>query len=179
MDSIFYLRTAIDPLKIAPQIHSTLTSLDPNLPIRGLKTLDDQIDENLFEERMVSSLTVIFASLATLLAALGLYGVLAYNVARRTREIGIRMALGAEAGDVRRLVLREVVTMLAIGTAVGITGAIASGKIVEQMLYGTHAWNPTVFAASATILWVIALAAAYMPLRKATAIDPLIALRYE
>jgi ABC-type antimicrobial peptide transport system permease subunit len=122
---------------------------------------------------------VIFASLATLLAALGLYGVLAYNVARRTREIGIRMALGAEAGHVRALVIREVLTMLAVGTAIGIAGAIASGKIIEQMLYNTHAWNPVVFAASATILWTIALAAAYMPLRRAVKIDPLVALRYE
>ena len=175
----FYLRTAIDPLKIVPQIRSSLAALDSNLPISGLKTMDDQIDQNLFEERMLSSLTVIFAGLATLLAALGLYGVLAYNVTRRTREIGIRMALGAEAGHVRALVIREVVTMLAVGTAIGIAGAVASGKIIEQMLYNTHYWNPAIFAVSSAILWLIALAAAYMPLRRAVKVDPLIALRYE
>ncbi|MBZ5602020.1 MAG: ABC transporter permease [Acidobacteriia bacterium] len=175
----FYLRTAIDPLQAASAARAQIASLDPNLPIRELKTMDQQIDENLFAERMVSTLTGAFAALATLLAALGLYGVLAYNVTRRTREIGLRMALGADAGNVRRLILREVALMVSIGTAAGLTAAAAGGKLVQSMLYEMKPWDAAIYAGSAAILWIIALAAAYIPARRATSVDPLVALRYE
>jgi len=175
----FYLRTAIDPLQAASSVRAQIASLDPNLPIREVKTMDEQIDQNLFAERMLSSLTMAFAALATMLAALGLYGVLAYNVARRTREIGLRMALGADAGSVRGLVLREVVVMISIGTVVGLAAAGAAGTLVQSLLYKMKAWDFAIYAGAATILWIIALAAAYIPARRATLVDPLIALRYE
>jgi len=175
----FYLRTAIDPEQIAPQIRREVAALDPHLPIRELKTMQGQIDENLFAERILSVLTGSFAALATLLAAIGLYGVLAYNVARRTREIGIRMALGADAGRVRGLVGKEVALMLGIGTASGLAAAAGAGTLLQSMLFGLKSWDPVVYAASAVFLWLIAMAAAWVPARRATSVDPLVALRYE
>jgi putative ABC transport system permease protein len=175
----FYLRTAIEPEQIAAQIRTEVAALDPNLPIKDLKTLRNQIEENLVAERLLSSLTGAFAGLATVLAAIGLYGVLAYNVSRRTREIGIRMALGAEAGHVRGLVIREVAFMLAIGTAIGLMSAVGAGRLVRSQLYGLQYWDPAVYLSAAAVLWVIALAAAYVPTRRATNVDPMIALRYE
>jgi predicted permease len=175
----FYLRTAIDPQQIAAQIRREVAALDSNLPIRELKTMQAQIEENLFAERLLSSLTESFAGLATVLAAIGLYGVLAYNVSRRTREIGIRMALGAEAGHVRGLVVREVAVMLAIGTAIGLASAAGAGTLIRSQLYGLRYWDPTIYVSAAGVLWLIALAAAYIPTRRATNVDPMIALRDE
>lgn len=178
-DLYFYLRTAIEPEQIAAQIRREVAALDSNLPIRDLKTMQNQIEENLFAERLLSQLTESFAGLATLLAAIGLYGVLAYNVSRRTREIGIRMALGAEAGHVRGLVIREVVFILAIGTAVGLLSAAGAGRLIRTQLYGLQYWDPAVYLSAAAVLWGIALAAAYIPSRRATKVDPMVALRYE
>jgi putative ABC transport system permease protein len=175
----FYVRTAIEPQQIAAQIRREVAALDSNLPIRGLKTMQVQIEENLFAERLLSSLTASFAALATLLAAIGLYGVLAYNVSKRTREIGIRMALGAEAGHVRGLVIREVAVMLAIGTAIGLGSAAAAGTLIRSQLYGLAYWDPSIYVSAVVLLWIIALAAAYIPTRRATNVDPMIALRYE
>ena len=119
----FYLRTTIPPETIAPTIRQAVAEVDPNLPIYRMKTMEAQIEENTCSERILTGLTGTFAGLAMLLAAIGLYGVLAFNLARRTHEIGIRMALGADAGDVRRLVAREVVLMLLAGTVVGVAAA--------------------------------------------------------
>ena len=178
-DLYFYLRTAIEPRQIAEQIRRVVAGLDANLPIRDLKTMQNQIEENLFAERLLSSLTAWFAGLATVLAAIGLYGVLAYNVSRRTREIGIRMALGAEAGHVRGLVIREVAFTLAIGTAIGLASAAGAGTLIRSQLYGLQYWDPRIYGSAAVILWLIALAAAYVPTRRATNVDPMVALRDE
>jgi predicted permease len=175
----FYLRTAIDSRQVAGQIRREVAALDSNLPIRELKTMQNQIEENLFAERLLSSLTASFAGLATVLAAIGLYGVLAYNVSRRTREIGIRMALGAEAGHVRGLVVREVAIMLAIGTAIGLGSAAGAGTLIRSQLYGLEFWDPSIYISAAVALWLIALAAAYIPTRRATSVDPMVALRDE
>jgi len=113
------------------------------------------------------------------LAAVGLYGVLAYNVARRTREIGIRLALGAGLAHVRRLVLREVALMLGIGTAAGLAAAAAAGKFVQSFLFGMKPLDAAVYGVAAGLLWLIAMGAAYMPVRRATSVDPMVALRYE
>jgi ABC-type antimicrobial peptide transport system permease subunit len=175
----FYVRTAIEPRQIAGQIRREVAALDSNLPIRDLKTMQSQIEENLFAERLLSSLTASFAGLATVLAAIGLYGVLAYNVGRRTREIGIRMALGAETGHVRGLVIREVAFMLAIGTAIGFSAAAGAGSLIRSQLYGLEYWDPSIYASAAAVLWLVALAAAYVPTRRATNVDPMVALRDE
>ncbi|HMC61278.1 MAG TPA: ABC transporter permease, partial [Candidatus Solibacter sp.] len=176
---VFYVRTALDPEHTAPAVRRAVASLDPNLPVRELKTMEAQIEENMFAERMLSTLTTAFASLATLLAAVGLYGVLAYNVARRTREIGIRMALGAGSAQVRRLVVREVAFMLAAGTAAGVAAAAAAGKFVQSFLFGMKPLDAVVYGLAAGLLWLIALGAAYLPVRRATSVDPMVALRYE
>jgi len=175
----FYVRTAIDPRPFAAQIRREVAALDSNLPIRDLKTMQAQIDENLFNERLLSVLTASFAGLATVLAAIGLYGVLAYNVSRRSREIGIRMALGAEAGHVRGLVIREVAVMLAIGTVIGLGSAAGAGTLIRSQLYGLEYWDPAIYVSAAIVLWIVALAAAYIPTRRATNVDPMIALRDE
>ncbi|MBI4873045.1 MAG: ABC transporter permease [Acidobacteria bacterium] len=175
----YYLRTAGEPEAAANLARREVAALDPHLPIRQLKTMQAQIEENMFVERLLSGLTGSFAGLATLLAALGLYGVLAYNVARRTREIGIRMALGAGGGRVRGLVLREVGLMLAIGTVAGVGSAAAVGRLVQAVLYGMKPWDALVYGGSVGLLWLIALAAAYVPARRAIRVDPMVALRYE
>jgi predicted permease len=178
-DLHFYLRTALEPTQVASQIRREVAALDANLPIRGLKTMQAQIEENLFAERLLSQLTVSFAGVATVLAAIGLYGVLAYNIARRTREIGIRMALGAETAHVRKLVVREVAVMLAIGTVVGLAAAAGAGILIRSQLYGLSYWDPFVYGFATLTLWLIALLAAYLPTRRATRVDPMVALRYE
>jgi predicted permease len=175
----FYVRTSIPPANAAPLLQRAVAEIDPNLPLRELKTMQRQIEENLFEERIMSTLTASFAGLATLLAAVGLYGVLAYNIARRTREIGIRMALGAGARKVRALVVREVAWMLGLGTVAGVTGAAAGGKLVQSMLYGMQPWDALVYGSAVALLWLVALAAAYVPASRATRVHPMIALRYE
>ncbi len=175
----FYLRTALDPERIIPLVRREVLSLDPNLPIRDFKTMEAQIQENLFAESLLARLTAIFAGLATLLAAIGLYGVLAFNVARRTREIGIRMALGAGAGHVRSLVAREVAVMFLIGSAIGVAGAAAAGRFVQSILFGMEPWDPATYVLAALALGIVACAAAYLPTRRATNIDPNVALRQE
>jgi predicted permease len=175
----FYIKTGIEPEKMTTLIRREIAAIDGNLPIRDLKTMEAQIEENTFAERILSTLTASFAGLATLLAAVGLYGVLAFNVARRTREIGIRMALGAGAGQVRMLIGREVGLMLAIGSAAGLGAAAASAKFLGTFLFGMKGSDPSIYGAAAAILWIVALAAAYVPTRRATKIDPLVALRYE
>ena len=175
----FYVRTALAPEQLASAIRGAVASLDPNLPIVSLRTMQAQIDANVANERLLSYLTASFAGLATLLAAIGLYGVLAFNVARRTREIGIRMALGASAPQVRRMVVREVVLIIAVGLAVGMAAAAAAGRLIQSVLFETTPADPWVFVSAAVVLGIIALAAAYVPVRRATGVDPMIALRYE
>jgi predicted permease len=175
----FYVRTALAPQQVFEPIRREVAALDPNLPLRHMRTMEAQLDLNMGTERMLSMLTGSFAALATVLAALGLYGVLAFNVARRTREIGIRMALGANAGHVRRLVVRDVLLMIGIGGLVGVASAAAAGKVIESVLYQMKPWDPYVYGAAAGIVGAIALLAAYIPARRATTVDPMIALRYE
>jgi predicted permease len=175
----FYVRTAIDPRQVFEPIRRAVAELDPNLPIRNMRTMDAQLDINMGTERMLSMLTGSFATLATLLAALGLYGVLAFTVARRTREIGIRMALGANAAQVRRLVVRDTALMVGIGGLVGFAAAGAAGQVVRSVLYQMEPWDPVVYGSAAGVLGTIALIAAYIPARRATTVDPMVALRYE
>jgi ABC-type antimicrobial peptide transport system permease subunit len=137
------------------------------------------VRENVFLDRMITTLSAAFAGLATVLAAIGLYGVLAYTVAQRTREIGVRMALGADRSAVRGMVLRQVVRMLAIGGVIGIAAALGLGRAAGSLLFGLEGHDPIVIVSAALLLSLFALAAGYIPARRAARVDPMHALRYE
>lgn len=141
--------------------------------------MPQQVRENVFLDRVISILSAAFALLATLLAGVGLYGVLSYTVAQRTREIGVRMALGADQSRVRSLVMRQVGLMTAIGGVVGIAVALGLGKAARSLLFGLEGHDPLVFAASVVLLVLVALAAGYLPARRAAAVHPMQALRYD
>ena len=175
----FYVRARGDATAIGSSVRQVGRQVDPNLPIFEMKTMSAVLDESLFLERMVAALSVAFGGLATLLAAIGLYGVMSYTVARRTREIGIRMALGAERSSVLWLVLKEVALMVGIGVAVGVPLALALSRVVQSQLFDLSAHDPLALAAAAVFLGIIALAAGYLPARRATRVDPMLALRYE
>jgi putative ABC transport system permease protein len=175
----FYVRSERDPLLLASSLQDTVRQLDANLPLYDLKTMQRVVEEDLFSARMVAVLSACFAGLAALLAALGIYGVLAYVVVQRTREIGIRMALGAVAGQVRLLIVKEVGSMVLIGVAVGLLLAYVAARFSESLLYGVHAGDPAVYALGLGLIALIALAACFIPARRATRVDPLVALRYQ
>ena len=175
----FYVRTAIDPNRVGADIRRTVAELDPDVPIRNLRTMEEQIDSHIANDRMVATLTGTFASLATVLAAVGLYGVLAFNVARRTREIGIRIALGARVVQVRSLVLRESGLIVAIGLVLGVAAAALVGQVLQSALYELAPWDARVYAGATIIMLAVALIAGYLPARRASSVDPLIALKAE
>jgi len=175
----FYVRSQQDPLLIANAMRETVRGANANLPIYDLKTVQRVVDEDLFAERVVAGLSVAFGGLAALLAALGIYGVLAYLVVQRTREIGIRLALGAGTGHVRRLVFKEVGWMVLTGALVGLPAAYGMGRLSESLLYGVHAGDAAVYLTSLGIICLVAFVACYIPSRRATRIDPIVALRYE
>jgi len=175
----FYARSAVPPAQQLHAIPALLKRLAPTVPINDIKTMPQQIRDNVFLDRLISILSAIFAGLATVLAAVGLYGVLAYTVQQRTREIGVRMALGADAGKVRALVVRQVGVMALWGGAVGIGLALGLGRVLRSLLFGLEAHDPVVFAASLVVLAGVALAASYVPVVRASRVDPVEALRYE
>jgi ABC-type antimicrobial peptide transport system permease subunit len=160
-------------------IRAVVHRLGPNLPVDDLKTLEQQVSENVYLDRMITTLSAAFAVLATLLAAIGLYGVLSYTVAQRTREIGVRMALGAGGDRVRTMVLLQMGRMLLIGGVIGIAGALAAGWAAQSLLYGMQGHDPMVVGLGTAVLAAIALAAAYVPAQRASQIDPMQALRYD
>jgi len=175
----FYVRTAQDPGDILANIPKVVSALDPTLPVADLRTMPEQIRQNVSLDRVITVLSAAFASLATLLAAIGLYGVLAYTVSQRTREIGVRMALGAAPARVRSMVLRQVCVMTAVGGAIGLAAAVALGRLAESLLFKLNGYDPAVLSASAGALAAVALLAGWLPAHRAARIDPMRALRYE
>lgn len=175
----FYVRTPLAPDTLLTAIPRLVAAEDPNLPIDDLRTLPQQIRENVFMDRLVTVLATAFAALATLLAAVGLYGVLAYTVAQRTREIGLRMALGAVPGRVRGMVLGQVLRMTAVGGLLGLVAAVWLGRSAQALLYQLTTHDPAVLASAVVALLVVALGAGLIPAFRASRVDPLSALRYE
>jgi ABC-type antimicrobial peptide transport system permease subunit len=174
-----YTRTTTEPLALAARLRAIVHRIDPTLPVTGLKTMDAQISESLFVERLVAALSAAFGLLATLLAAIGLYGVMSYAVSLRTREIGIRVALGADRRTVLAMVLKEVAVLALVGVAIGLPSGYGLGRLVEAQLFGLTARDPFTFALATVTLLATALLAGYLPARRAMRVQPMAALRYQ
>jgi predicted permease len=173
------IRTSSDAARILDAVRHQVSALDPAVPMLNSGTLQQQINNNILEDRLITTLSGFFGLLALLLAAVGLYGVISYAVTRRTREIGIRMALGAQRTEVAQLVLRDAALMVATGAAIGIPTSLAATRLVQSFLFGISAQDPLAIGLGAAALAAAAAIACYMPARRATKVDPMVALRYE
>jgi predicted permease len=176
---MFYVRTAGDPAASIASIRSVLRAAAPNLPVPNIRSTAFLIRDSLYTERLIAVLAGAFGALATLLSAIGLYGVMAYSVARRTAEIGVRMALGALPAGVLRMILMEAGRIAAIGIAIGLASTFALSRLVESQLFGIHAANPPIYAGVAVLLGLVALLAAFAPGWRASRVHPAAALKYE
>ncbi len=174
-----YVRTSRPPDQMFTAVRRIVREIDPTVPVSNMRTLEEQLDRSLSIERLVATLSAVFGGLATFLAAIGLYGVMAYSVTRRTQEIGIRMALGANRGNVVWMVMREVLGLMAVGIAVGLPAALALSKLVRSQLYGVEPNDPVVIAAAVVLVATVAGLSGYGPGRRATRIQPMQALRWE
>jgi len=175
----FYVRSGLEADTLLARVPAIVQAVDPTLPATELRSMRAQIAQSLFAERLVAGLSAAFGLLATVLAALGLYGVMAYAVSLRTREIGIRMALGANRRTVMAMVLTDVAVLVGLGIALGLPGGYGLGRVIESQLFGLRALDPATFAIATAALLLTALAAGYLPARRATRVDPMVALRYE
>lgn len=177
----FYVRTNASPEGFVRRVPQIVASLDSNLPVEDLRTMPQQIRENVFLDRMISTMSAAFAALATILAAIGLYGVLAYTVTQRTREFGLRMALGADGANVRRLVLHQVGVLALIGGVIGLALGVAIGRIAEkeEQLFEVSGTDPVVFASALALLGLVAMLAGLIPAQRASKVNPMRALRWE
>jgi ABC-type antimicrobial peptide transport system permease subunit len=175
----FFVRGGIEADALVRAIERVVASIDPELPLSDLKTMAQQADDNVYIDRLITMLSASFAALATLLAAIELYGALAYDVAQRTRELGLRLALGAAPAVLQRLVLRQVAVMALIGGGAGLVAAIALGRAASALLYGLSGYDPAVLVAAAGVLSTVVLGASYVPARRASNLAPMEALRYE
>jgi predicted permease len=175
----FYVRTSTPPEQMLGSIPAMLRKLDASLPVADVKTMEMQVRENVSEDRIISTLSLGFALLATILAAIGLYGVLAYTVAQRTREFGLRMALGADGNAVRGMVMKQVAKMAIVGGAIGLIVAVAIGWFARSLLFEMVGYDPLVLSVATVALTLVALGAGFIPAVRASKIDPMSALRYE
>jgi ABC-type antimicrobial peptide transport system permease subunit len=175
----FEVRYSGDFGAIAAAVQRIIHDIDHNLPISRVTTLDEQVARSYTDQRVVAQLSTFFGLLAVFLSAIGIYGLMSYVVSRRTNEIGIRMALGAERMHVRWLVMREVLLLVAIGVAIGAPAALLSSKLVASMLFGLHGNDPSSLLTAVLVMLSIAALAGYPPARRASRIDPMVALRYE
>jgi predicted permease len=174
-----YVRAAHDESALHNQVRATVATLDSSVPMYNVNSMRVQVEDSIYTEKLLAAVSAAFGLLATLLSAIGVYGVIAYNVARRTGEIGIRVALGALRGDVVGLVMKEVLLLTVAGVGIGAGAAFVAGRLIESQLFSIKAGDPLAFAAAALVIGVAALMAAFLPARRAARIDPMHALRYE
>jgi putative ABC transport system permease protein len=173
------VRSRVDRAQLTGALRRAIESVDPDQPITDVKTMEDYLAVAFSQRRLNMSLLAFFAIVAALLAAIGIYGVMGYAVTQRSHEIGIRMALGAEPGDVLRMIVGDGMKLALLGLAIGLTASLLLMKYLESQLYGVKARDPLTFIGVAAGLALVALAACYFPARRATKVDPLAALRYE
>jgi predicted permease len=178
-ETTFQIRTAADPTSIIAAVRQAVREVDANLPLYNIKTLATQIDESLVQERLIGTLSSFFGLLSLVLAAVGLYGIMAYAVSQRTHEIGIRMALGAQRGAVLRMVLRQGMKLVLLGVGLGLAASLVATRIIASQLFGITATDPATFVSAPLLLLMVALLACFVPARRATKVDPLVALRDE
>jgi predicted permease len=173
------IRTSSDPAKTISDLRAAVAEVDPNLPLLRITTIHDQVSDLISHDELISTLTSIFSLLALLLAAIGLYGVMSYNVARRSNEIGVRLALGAQGADVLHMILRESLVLLAVGTCLGLPLAIMATKVIKEQLFAMDAIDPISFAAALVVVSLMTVIAGWFPARRAAKVDPVTALRCE
>jgi putative ABC transport system permease protein len=176
---VLVARADADPLSLAPAVRAQVQALDRDLPVYNVRTMDQVRAESIFRQRFSVVLLGIFAALALALASVGLYGVISYTVTQRTHEIGVRMALGAQGGDVLRMVVRQGMAHVAVGVGAGLAGSLLLTRVMAGLLYGVSATDPATFAGVSLLLAAVALAACLVPARRAAKVDPIKALRYE
>jgi predicted permease len=164
---------------VLPAIRNAIHEVDPNLPISNVTTLDEQINRSIADQRLVAQLSTFFGLLAVFLSCIGIYGLMSYVVTRRTNEIGIRMALGAERSHVRWMVMREILLLLAIGIGIGVPSSLAANRLISNMLFGLQPSDPVSLWIATGALVLVAVIAGYLPARRASLVDPMVALRCE
>jgi predicted permease len=175
----FLIRTAGEPMSVVSSLREAMRQVDPNVPMLNVTTQMEQIEQRLVQERLFAQAYGIFGGLALLIASIGLFGLMSYSVARRTNEIGIRMALGAHPRVVRRMILGESMTLVAVGVVLGVAVALAAGRLVAALLYGVAATDVTTIALAMTVMLGVAAVAGYLPARRASRVDPMVALHEE
>ncbi len=179
LSTALVIRTKADPASIVPSVQRAVSMVDKDQPVTGVKTMDQLLSESVAQPRFYTLLLGIFAGIALVLASVGIYGVVSYSVAQRTHEIGVRLALGAQAGDVLRLVLRQGMTLTFVGVAIGLAAALLLTRVMSSLLFGVSTIDPVIFILISLLLVTVALIACYIPARRATKVDPMVALRYE
>jgi ABC-type antimicrobial peptide transport system permease subunit len=179
MGMTYEISTRMSPAAIVLSLRAAVATVDSNLPLLDVRTQQQQINSTMRPERIFANLSAGFGVLALVLASIGMYGIMAYSVSRRTNEIGIRMALGAQPRLVLGMVLGEASRLVAIGIVVGVCAALAMGRVIASMLYGLNSWDPVTLMSSAALLIGVAIAASWIPARRAAGVDPMRALRHE
>ena len=178
-DLVFSVRTAVDPANVLSAIRAAVSAVDPNVPVVTVQTQMSTLEQRFAQEKVLAQAYTLFGGIALFVAAIGLFGLMSYNVSRRTREIGIRMAMGAERKEVLGLVLRESMLLVVAGVVIGIGAALGAGRLIASQLFGLEPTDMTTMVSAIAVMMIVSAAAGYLPARRAARVDPMAALRYE